>query len=182
MAWDSNHRYESDEADRPLRRQAALARRELRRLAGNPERPETGAAARFDSKPSDSDQSAGMGSRVEEGQPRTGRRYRSTLAFPALESREHQRAILNAEARRLARTLARYGVLTRRRLAELSGARRWQRGRFSRALAVAIQGGLVRDLGRDFYTTVPATSAGARAAPSAGTPATTVSKPSSRRH
>ena len=60
-------------------------------------------------------------------------------------------AVLNVEARLLARTCARYGVLTRGRLAELSGASRWTRGRFSFALALAIEEEMIRDLGLGFY-------------------------------
>lgn len=70
---------------------------------------------------------------------------------PALLSRKHQAAILDAEARRLARTLERYGTLTRHQLEELCGARRWTRGRFSRALEIAQERGLIRHLGLDFY-------------------------------
>jgi len=65
-------------------------------------------------------------------------------------------AILDAEARRLARVLARFGVLTRQQLAELSGARLWTRGRFSRALELAEKRGLIRHLGCGFYAPVSA--------------------------
>ena len=70
---------------------------------------------------------------------------------PAIESPEHRAAILEAGARRLANTLTRYGALTRWQLDELSGARMWQRGRFSRALDVGIHAGMIRDLGCGFY-------------------------------
>jgi hypothetical protein len=68
-----------------------------------------------------------------------------------LESQEQRTAILDAEARRLAHTLARYGVLTCWQLAELSGAHRWQRGRFSHALSTAIEKEMIRELGCNFY-------------------------------
>jgi hypothetical protein len=69
----------------------------------------------------------------------------------SIMSPRHRLAILTVEARVLARTCARYGVLTRRSLAELSGAYRWTRGRFSLALALAIEQGLIRELGLGFY-------------------------------
>lgn len=66
-------------------------------------------------------------------------------------SRPCRLAVLNAEARAVARTCASYGVLTRSQLVELSGARRWARGEFSYVLAHAVENGLVRDLGFGFY-------------------------------
>lgn len=69
----------------------------------------------------------------------------------SIESRDHLAAIADCEARRLAHTLSGYGVLTRWQLAELSGARTWQRGRFARALEVGIEEGMIRDLGCGFY-------------------------------
>jgi hypothetical protein len=65
-----------------------------------------------------------------------------------------RRAILDAEARALARVCARYGVLTRTQLAGLAGARRWTRAGFSDALAVAVDAGLIRDLGLGFYASL----------------------------
>jgi hypothetical protein len=66
-------------------------------------------------------------------------------------SARHRLAIVDAEARVLARTCLRYGVLTRPQLVELSGARRWIRGRFGLALTEAIEHGMIRDLGLGFY-------------------------------
>jgi hypothetical protein len=63
----------------------------------------------------------------------------------------HRPAIVDAEARVLARTCLRYGVLTRAQLVELSGARRCIRGRFALALTAAIEHGMIRDLGLGFY-------------------------------
>lgn len=74
-------------------------------------------------------------------------------------SPRHRLAVLSVEARVLGRTCARYGVLTRRSLAELSGAHRWTRGRLSVALALAIENGLIRDLGLGFYAPPSATPA-----------------------
>jgi hypothetical protein len=64
---------------------------------------------------------------------------------------ERRAAVLEAEGRRLAHVLTRYGVLTRHQLAELSGARHWARGRFLRALELAEERGLVRHLGYGLY-------------------------------
>lgn len=66
-------------------------------------------------------------------------------------STRSQRAIVDAEARALARVCAQYGVVTRSQLVELAGTRYWSRGRFADALASAVEAGLVRDLGFDFY-------------------------------
>jgi hypothetical protein len=64
----------------------------------------------------------------------------------------HDLAIIDAEARRLAHIVSSYGgVLTDRRLFELSGARHWRSGAFSLALSRARDSGLVRDLGVGFY-------------------------------
>jgi hypothetical protein len=69
----------------------------------------------------------------------------------AATSERHRRAVLDAEARRLAHILTSYGVLTTERLFELSGAERWRSGRFAGALAHAADAGLIRDLGLGFY-------------------------------
>jgi hypothetical protein len=75
---------------------------------------------------------------------------------------KHQAAILDAEARRVAHTLTSYGVLTRRQLEELSGARFWNRGRFSLALELAQERGLIRHLGYGFYASVTHNDAATR--------------------
>jgi DNA-binding MarR family transcriptional regulator len=46
-------------------------------------------------------------------------------------------------------------VLTREQLVELTGARHWARGRFSLALAAAIDRRLIRDVGLGFYAPMP---------------------------
>lgn len=67
-------------------------------------------------------------------------------------STPHDAAIVDAEARRLAHTLASYGgVLTDRQLVKLSGARHWSSGAFSLALGRALETGLIRDLGLGFF-------------------------------
>lgn len=69
----------------------------------------------------------------------------------AVSSSSHDRAVADVEARALARVCDRYGVVTRSQLAELARARRWSQGRFSDAIARAVQAGLIRDLGLGFY-------------------------------
>lgn len=71
-------------------------------------------------------------------------------ASPSLWLRREE-AVLDAEARRLVRTLNGYGVLSRGQLLELSGARWWSRGRFSHALRRAVDRGFIRYLGYEFY-------------------------------
>jgi DNA-binding MarR family transcriptional regulator len=73
------------------------------------------------------------------------------MTTDAFLSTQSQRAIVDAEARALARVCSRYGVLTRRQLVELAGTRHWSRGRFADALSSAVDAGLVRDLGFGFY-------------------------------
>jgi hypothetical protein len=80
---------------------------------------------------------------------------------------EHQAAILDAEARRVARTLMSYGVLTRHQLEELSGAQFWNRGRFAHAVELAQERGLIRDLGYGFYAPMTQTAKGPVARPTA---------------
>lgn len=67
------------------------------------------------------------------------------------DAHRHHEAVLDAEVRRLTRTLSGYGVVSRGQLLELSGAQRWRRGRFSQALARAVEHGFVRSLGYEFY-------------------------------
>lgn len=77
--------------------------------------------------------------------------FRRRMTSEPLLSTRSQRAIVDAEARALARVCARYGVVTRGQLVELAHTRRWSRGRFSDALVSAIDAGLIRDLGLGFY-------------------------------
>lgn len=72
-------------------------------------------------------------------------------------------AFVDAEVRRLVRTLCVYGVLHRAVLAERSGARYWTTGQFSEAIARATDRGLIRDLGLGFYATAPRSAVGAPA-------------------
>lgn len=101
--------------------------------------------------------------RSHQSPPRSARRLRHQRALVAQEIRRLARgnerrddAIVDAEARRLARTVSSYGgVLTDRRLLELSGAGHWTGGGFSAALARALEAGLLRDLGLGFYASSP---------------------------
>ncbi len=78
----------------------------------------------------------------------------------------HQQAVLDIEARRLARTLSSYGVLHGKQLLTLAGAHHWSRGRFSQALSRAVDQHLIRSLGAGFYAPAPnATSTGLVARP-----------------
>ena len=63
--------------------------------------------------------------------------------------------VLDSEARRIARTVCDYGVLERRRLYELVKASKWRTASFDRACELAVQEGLVRDLGLGFYAAPP---------------------------
>jgi hypothetical protein len=63
----------------------------------------------------------------------------------------HRSAILECEARRLARTLSSYGALSERQLFELSSAQAWERGTFAQACQLAVELGLIRRLGLGFY-------------------------------
>jgi len=60
-------------------------------------------------------------------------------------------AVLECEARRIARTRARYGALEERRLFELCGAGAWARGSFGRACDLAVELGWIRKSGVGFY-------------------------------
>src|SRR5579872_5765936 len=82
----------------------------------------------------------------------------------SLLSTSRDTAIVDAEARRLARTLGSYGgVLTGQQLVELSGACHWRSGAFSLALGRALETGLIRDLGLGFYASALHTPASAAA-------------------
>jgi hypothetical protein len=61
--------------------------------------------------------------------------------------------LLDYEARRIARTVCAYGVLERSRIYKLSKASKWRATSFDRACELAVQRGLVRDLGLGFYAT-----------------------------
>jgi hypothetical protein len=60
-------------------------------------------------------------------------------------------ALLREAAHHLAETLAPYGVLTRDRLAELSGASRWTAVGFDGALRWAVDHAVVRRLDEELY-------------------------------
>jgi hypothetical protein len=61
------------------------------------------------------------------------------------------RALLEAEVRRLAHAIAPFGVLRRDVLARECHASRWRDGDFEGALDAAVRDGRLRRLGVDFY-------------------------------
>jgi hypothetical protein len=65
---------------------------------------------------------------------------------PADRDAARERAVVDAEARLLARILETYGVLSVEALEELSRARRWRDGGFHEALTAAVRGGLIEPL------------------------------------
>ena len=69
-------------------------------------------------------------------------------------------ALLREAAHRLADTLAPYGVLTRDRRAEFSGASRWTAIGFDEALRWAVDHDVVRRLDRELYEIGPAADLG----------------------
>lgn len=64
---------------------------------------------------------------------------------------DREDAVLREAAHRLADTIAPYRILTRDRLAELSGVGRWRTVSFERALQWAIDHDVLRALGGDLY-------------------------------
>ena len=69
----------------------------------------------------------------------------------ARHSSRHDEAIIQAEVRRLCRTLAPYGTLTRNQLAAISQADQWHQGSFDSALQIAVRTGAIRALPFNFY-------------------------------
>ena len=74
---------------------------------------------------------------------------RSELSPGQSSRRSHSRQ--EAEVEAVVRTLRGYGVLTRARLLELSGAAHWSDGGGRRAVADAVSSGRIRQLGDDLY-------------------------------
>jgi len=73
-------------------------------------------------------------------------------------SDDHYDALLREAAHRLADTLAPYRVLTREKLAELSGASGWNTIGFERALRWAVEQDFLRRLDEDLYEIGPEAS------------------------
>jgi hypothetical protein len=71
------------------------------------------------------------------------------------ESDDHYEALEREAAHRLADTLAPYGVLTRERLAKLSGGSRWNTVGFEQALRWAVDHDYLRRLDDDLYEIGP---------------------------
>lgn len=59
--------------------------------------------------------------------------------------------LLDYEARLIARTVAKYGVLERHQLYELTHAGMWRGASFARVCEYAVTRGMIRDLGLGFY-------------------------------
>jgi lipoyl-dependent peroxiredoxin len=74
---------------------------------------------------------------------------RSELSPSHSSRRSHSRQ--EAEVEDVVRTLRGYGVLTRARLLDLSGAGHWSFGGGRRAIADAVSSGRIRQLGDDLY-------------------------------
>lgn len=75
----------------------------------------------------------------------TGRRHHDWR-----DPRHHDEAVVQAEARRLTRALAPYGILTERDLARLTQATKWHQGCFERALSAALRNGSIERLPAGF--------------------------------
>jgi hypothetical protein len=63
----------------------------------------------------------------------------------------HDRAVIQAEVRRLANTLKPYRILHRDALERACGAEKWHEGGFDRALQEAVKAGAVQRLPGGFY-------------------------------
>jgi hypothetical protein len=66
-------------------------------------------------------------------------------------SKDREDAVLREAAHRLADTIAPYRILTRDRLAELSGVGSWRTVTFEHALQWAVDNDVLRALGGDLY-------------------------------
>ena len=66
----------------------------------------------------------------------------------------HEHLIAEAEAKRLVRALAPYGILSRSALEQECHSAAWHDGGFSAALATAISTGLIEELPGGFYRDV----------------------------
>jgi hypothetical protein len=81
-------------------------------------------------------------------------------------SERHRVAVVQAEARRLARILQPFGVLRKDQLKLRAGASSWHEGGFDSALHAAIEAGEIERLPLDFYRTTDDSVRG-RSAPGA---------------
>jgi hypothetical protein len=64
---------------------------------------------------------------------------------------QHERAVVDAEVRRLVCALRPFGVLRRDALSRVACARNWHEGSFERALRAAIADGEIEELALGFY-------------------------------
>jgi hypothetical protein len=72
----------------------------------------------------------------------------------------HEQAVIQAEMRRLARSLGPYRVLHRDALRRVAGAEHWHDVGFDRALAAAVRTGAVEPLPYGFYRGASRTTTG----------------------
>jgi hypothetical protein len=73
---------------------------------------------------------------------------------PSLRTRRvarHDNAVIQAEVRRLARTIAPFGVLHHDSLRELANAAHWNEGGFEASLSAAVREGVIDPLPGNFY-------------------------------
>jgi hypothetical protein len=70
---------------------------------------------------------------------------------PTRRVARHDNAVIQAEVRRLARTIAPFGVLHRDSLRELAHAAHWNEGGFEAALSAAVREGVIDPLPGNFY-------------------------------
>jgi hypothetical protein len=80
-----------------------------------------------------------------------GRAQRTTRARQASISDRHRVAVVQAEARRLARILQPFGILRKDQLKRRAGAASWHEGSFDSALHAAVESGEIERLPLDFY-------------------------------
>lgn len=84
-----------------------------------------------------------------------------------VNTRRHEEAVVQAEARRLALALAPFRVLRKPALERAAGAYHWHEGSFERALEVAVRAGMIDRLPAGFYR-AGRRSRALRPAPAAG--------------
>jgi hypothetical protein len=79
------------------------------------------------------------------------RRTRPAPGTAKLRRRQHDEAVVRAQARRLALALAPYRVLSKKSLERVACAEAWHDGGFDRALAEAVRRGMIERLPGGFY-------------------------------
>lgn len=82
---------------------------------------------------------------------KTGRAGTTPGQRPPSISDRHRVAVVQAEARRLARILQPFGILRKDQLKRSAGAESWHEGSFDSALYAAVQSGEIERLPFGFY-------------------------------